>query len=103
LDKEKYYYGPLVLLQELFRNFPGVHDTKLIFGLIPDTENRIEQEKPIAAPRVGLNPKHNEVMYEKNYRFLVMAKKKHAEKTRIYEAMKKSGKYTKKELDNIWG
>lgn len=102
LNKDEYHYGPLVLLQELFSNFPDIHNTHLELGLIPDAENSIEREKPIAAPRIGLNPKHDQVFYEKNYRFLVMPKKKHGEKTRIWEAMEKSG-YSKEQCDNIWG
>ncbi len=103
LTEKNYYYGPLVLLQKLFNNFPNVNDTNLSFGLIPYTENSFSYEVPIAAARVGLNPKHDKVMYSKNYRFLIMPKRKHADKTRIAEAMKKSGKYTQKEIDNIWG
>ena len=62
----------------------------------------LKEEIIIAAPRVGLNEENNPDMYEKLYRFLIFPKLKHAEKTRIAEAMKKGGK-TEEEIKEIWG
>jgi len=102
-DKEKKYcYGPLNCILEIFSNLSSIYKPEMYFCLIPATEGQIEIEKPICAPRVGLNPGKDTVMYNKYYRFLVMPKQKHADKTGIVEAMKNQ-KYSEAEINNIWG
>lgn len=103
IENGEYHYGPLKLLVELFGQFPEVYGTNHTFGLIPAEKDQFKREDPIAAPRVGLNPKTDIDMFEKNYRFLIMPKKQHADKTKIAEAMKGSRKYTQNEINNIWG
>lgn len=102
INNKKYYYGPLNCILELFSNLSSIYETKISFGLTPAEENQLEFEKPISAPRVGLNPKIDDGMVKKNYRFLIMPKQKHAEKTLIAEAMK-SQEYPEDEIKNIWG
>jgi hypothetical protein len=62
-------------------------------------------EKPIAAKRVGLNPiKDPDLkMHPALYRFLIMPKSKHADKTGIEEAMTNSKKFTPEQIKAIWG
>ena len=72
------------------------------FCLIPATDRMFEIEKPIQALRVGLSPEKDPVMCNKYYRFVVMPKQKHADKTGIVEAMKNQ-KYSEAEIRNIWG
>jgi hypothetical protein len=101
IQSNEYIYGPLVCVQELFKNFPTVFNSEINFGLIPAKENQIVKEKLIRAPRVGLNPQKDPEMWDKLYRFLVMPKQKHADKTRIYDAMKAQG-FSEIECNNIW-
>ncbi|MBM3436131.1 MAG: hypothetical protein FJY07_07975 [Bacteroidetes bacterium] len=103
IGNNKYTYGPLQILTEIFGSFPGIHDTNLKFGLIPDEAGILKYEEPIAAPRIGLNPKHDPDMATRNYRFLIMPKRKHADKTGIVKAMEEQGKYTQEEINGIWG
>lgn len=100
--KEEYHYGPLKLLTEIFSHLDSIYESEFSIGLVFDTNNKIEFEKPIAAPRVGLNPQKNPDMYENLYRYLVMPKYKHAEKTKIAEAMQKQ-KIDENEIKKIWG
>jgi len=100
--EEIYFYGPLNCVQELFVNFPTIFNTEINFGLIPVNEDQIVKEKVICAPRVGLNSTKNPEMWNKYYRFLVMPKQKHADKTGIIEAMKNQD-FTEVERNNIWG
>jgi hypothetical protein len=102
LDTHKYVYGPIKVVTEVLSSIKNVYYSTLLFGLNPDSEKRIEREIPIAAPRVGLNSLHNQVMHDKFYRFVVMPKMQHANKTEIVEAMKKQG-YSEEESNNIWG
>lgn len=100
--EEMYCYGPLNCVQELFGNFPTIFNTEINFGFIQVNEDQIVKEKVIRAPRVGLNSTKNPEMWNKYYRFLVMPKQKHADKTGIIEAMK-SQDFTEAERNNIWG
>ncbi len=102
-DKDiKYCYGPLNCILEIFSNLSSIYKPEISFCLIRAKEGLFEIEKPIQAPRIGLNPEKDPEMWNKNYRFLVMPKQKHADKTRIIEAMKIQG-YSEIEQNNIWG
>ena len=101
-DDKNYIYGPLSCITEIFSNVKGVYEAKISFGLKPVKEGELIIEKPIAAPRIGLNPTKDTGKYEAFYRYLIMPKKKHAEKSRIAEAMVQQ-KYTDDEIKNIWG
>ena len=101
-DPKRYTYGPLNCLQEIFRNLDSAYKHDYTFGLEETIADLIEFEKPIAAPRVGLNKIRNEEMYDKLYRFLVLPKKKHAEKTKIVNAMIKQG-FSEEKANEIWG
>lgn len=100
--KIKYCYGPLNCILEIFSNLSSIYKPEISFCLIPETEGLFKKEKPIRAPRVGLNPEKDSVMFNKYYRFLVMPKQKHADKTGIVDAMKNQG-IDKAEIKNIWG
>lgn len=102
IQSNEYFYGPLVCVQELFRNFPAIFNTGINFGLIPAKNGQLSFEKLIQAPRVGLKPENNLEMWNKYYRFLIMPKQKHADKTKIFEAMKSQG-FSDDERKNIWG
>lgn len=99
---KRYTYGPLNCLQELFQNLNSVYKQDYTLGIVYADEGKIEYEDPIAAPRVGLNPNKNPEMFDQNYRFLVLPKKKHADKTLIFEAMIRQG-LPKEKADKIWG
>lgn len=86
--KNLYYYGPLNVVAELFRNLESVYRNNFEFGLVPDEHKSLVYEEPICAPRVGLNSDKNPEMYNKPYRFLIMPMQKHAEKGRIIETIK---------------
>lgn len=101
-DGNKYIYGPIKVVTELLSSITSVYYNTFALGLIPDKEKIIQREKPIAAPRVGLNSKNDSTMHDKLYRFLVMPKMQHAEKTNIAEAMKQQ-RFTDIEINNIWG
>jgi hypothetical protein len=96
-----YTYGPINCLTELFKNIGSVYKGTTSFGLEKDTQKRIAVEKPIAAPRVGLNETKDPAMHAKLYRFLVLPANKHANKTIIADAMKQQG-YTEEEVKAIW-
>ncbi len=100
--ENNYTYGPLNCVTELFSNIGHIYETNLSFGLVSAKPNDFEAEKPIPAPRVGLNPNKDKDKYEAFYRFLIMPKRKHAEKTKIAEGMKQQG-YSDIEINNIWG
>ncbi|HAH25010.1 MAG TPA: hypothetical protein DCL77_14860 [Prolixibacteraceae bacterium] len=99
---EKYCYGPLNCILEIFSNLTSIYKPEMSFCLIPAIEGMFIVEKPICAPRVGLNPEKDPIMYAKHYRYLVMPKQKHADKTAIVEAMKNQN-YPEAEINNIWG
>ncbi len=101
LESKIYTYGPLNSVTELFSNLSNVYNRDFTFGLTEDTGKTIEIETPISAPRIGLNPKTAPHMYDKCYRFLVMPKQKHAEKTKIAEAMLRQG-YDEDKINGIW-
>lgn len=103
LAGKKYIYGPLNSITEIFSNIKSVYASDISFGLIYDKNERLEFEKPISAPRVGLNPLNNSGMYDKFYRFLIMPGQKHAEKTKIEEGMKQQKIYSENEIKKIWG
>ena len=102
IQSNEYFNGPLVCVQELFRNFPAIFNTEINFGLIPAKNDQLNSEKLIRASRVRLNPDKNPEMWNKYYRFLIMPKEKHADKTGIAEAMKKQG-IDEAEIKKIWG
>lgn len=102
IQSKEYIYGPLVCVQELFKNFPTIFNREINFGLIPAEENLFEKEKLIRAPRVGLNPQKDPEMCGRFYRFLVMPKQKHSDKTRIFAAMETQS-FSEIERNNIWG
>ena len=102
IDTNEYFYGPLVCIQELFRNFSTIFNTEINFGLVPSKNNQVIEEKIIRAPRVGLNPTKNPEMWNELYRFLIIPKLKHADKTKIFDAMKLQG-FSEEECKNIWG
>jgi hypothetical protein len=100
--EEKYCYGPLNCIVEIFSNLSNIYKPEMSFCLIPATQELFKKEKPICAQRVGLNPDKNPEMWNKYYRFLIMPKEKHADKTGIVEAMKNQN-YSEAEIKNIWG
>lgn len=100
--QEKYCYGPLNCITEIFSNLTSIYKPEMSFCLIPAIKGMFKIENPICAPRVKLNPEKNPEMCVKNYRFLVMPKQRHADKTRIVEAMK-SQKFEEAEINNMWG
>lgn len=105
-DTDGYFYGPIVSVAELFGNLGDIRESSFAFGLIPAKDYQLEYEKPIAAPRVGLNPNNphmdSKKYHDAFYRFLIMPKRKHGEKYKIAEAMKTQG-CTPEEIDKIWG
>ena len=102
IDNGDYIYGPLNCVTELFSNIENIYETKLSFGLIPVDQSDVKIENPIAAPRVGLNPLKDIDKHKALYRYLIMPKRKHAEKTIIVESMLQQG-YPADEINNIWG
>lgn len=102
INEKKYIYGPINCVTELFSNLGNIYQNNFSFGLIPAKENDFELENPIAAPRVGLNPEKDKNIVNSFYRFLIMPKQKHTDKSKIAEAMKKQ-KYSDLEIKNIWG
>lgn len=105
IKDDNYIYGPLNCATEIFNAVGNIYEKGITFGLIASWENNseIEIEIPIAAPRVGLNPQKDKVYSERFYRFLIMPKRKHAEKTRIAEAMRQNKKYSEVMINSIWG
>lgn len=98
----RYIYGPLNCLQSLFTEFGHITKHQIAFGIERAGLGVLEPEKVIAAPRVGLNPQKQPEMIDKLYRFLILPKQKHAEKTKIYDAMEKQG-FSDAERRAIWG
>jgi hypothetical protein len=101
-ENDYYTYGPLNCVTELFSNVKNIYESNLSFGLIPAKEFDFIIEKPIASPRIGLNPQRDNKKYEALYRFLILPKQKHAEKTEIAESMRQQG-CSENEINNIWG
>lgn len=101
IQKEHYIYGPLNSVGELLSNLPPLYHHRFDFGLSPAATQQLAHEKPIAAPRVGLNPDKDPEKYHALYRFLIMPKRKHANKTQIVESMIKQG-YSEEEANAIW-
>jgi hypothetical protein len=102
IKDRKYVYGPLNSVTEIFSNIKSVYGTTFSFGLIRANSKKIGFENPIRAPRVGLNPNKDLKAFKSFYRFLIMPKQKHAEKSKIAEGMKQQ-KYTDEEINKIWG
>ncbi len=102
LEGKNYIYGPLKCVTELFRNLPNVLLNNISFGLTKANFPDSMKEEPIAAPRVGLNPAKDKEKCEALYRFLIMPKYKHAEKTKIEESMIKQGA-SPDDAKKIWG
>lgn len=102
IKSKEFIYGPLKTVTELFSNLPSIYETKLTFGLIPVTNGQLEFEQPICAPRVGLNREKDSGMMDNYYRFLIMPKQKHVEKTRIADAMREQG-FSDNDIKQIWG
>jgi hypothetical protein len=100
---DNYIYGPLNCVTEVFSNINNIYEKGISFGLVPSKNSKIEIENPIAAPRVGLNTQIDKAKHDALYRFLIMPKYKHAEKTKIAEGMKQQGRYSEEEIKNIWG
>ena len=98
----KYIYGPIKIIAEIFSNVASAFETNISFGLLRTDNKFLASEKPIKAPRVGLNEKTNLDMYHELYRYLIMPKQKHAEKNRISESMKKQG-FSEEVINKIWG
>jgi len=104
IEPEKHYiYGPLNVVSEIFKNFGSLNEKEIRIGLAESFASAGPQEIPIAARRVGLNPEKDKKMYDALYRFLIMPKQKHADKTGIVEIMEKSGKYSTEQIKGIWG
>jgi hypothetical protein len=101
-EGKNYIYGPLNCVTELFRNLPNVLLNNISFGLTKADFPDSMKEKLIAAPRVGLNPAKDKEKCEALFRFLIMPKYKHAEKTKI-EASMKLQPFDDHEIKNIWG
>jgi len=101
IKKDKYIDGPLNSLTEVFSNIDSIYSTNLKFGM-KKTDSELVYEKPISAPRVGLNPEGDSGMYKNFYRFLIMPKHKHAEKTKIAEGMRQNN-YSADEIKGIFG
>jgi hypothetical protein len=99
IDTDTYIYGPLKIITELFSNYRSVYNDSYSFGIV--RSNDIKYEKPIAAPRIGLNKTKNPEMFDKFYRFLIMPREQHAEKTNIESDMKKQN-YSEIEIKSIW-
>lgn len=102
LKGKNYVYGPINCITELFSNLPNIYNSnsRISFGLIEAKDSDFIKEKPIAAPRVGLNPVKDEAKCNALYRFLVMPKYKHAEKSKIEKSMGEQ-EYSKEEIKNI--
>lgn len=101
VDNGTYINGPLKTVTELFGSFDSIFLKNFEFGLIPDVENKIEIDKPLKAPRVGLNPKKDPDAFNKLYRYLVMPQHEHKDKTQIYNALIEQG-YLPEEANVIW-
>ena len=102
IENGGYTYGPINVLTEVFSNMNAFEGTLTLRLESAIKDDIIIPEKPIAAPRVGLNSKKDKETSEKLYRFLILPKKKHANKTQITEAMRLNG-YTETDIDQIWG
>lgn len=101
-EPHNYVYGPINCLTELFSTFDQIYRQDVSFGLFKDTSGIISFEEPISAPRVGLNKSKNQIMHDKLYRFLVLPKKKHADKGIIEKAMRLKD-YPEDQIKKIWG
>lgn len=99
-----YVYGPITCAAKLFEGLNSVLLHDFSFGLAKDETGLIaDREAPIAAPRVGLRIDKNPAMFTKLYRFLILPKKRHADKTAIEQAMRVNGRYSEEEIKRIWG
>lgn len=98
-----YIYGPIRCLTDFFSNLPSVYGSECYFGLVEAEHGEFVTEKPIAAPRVGLNPAKDKDYYNALYRFLIMPRRMHAEKYRIAEAMRQQGGYSDEEIRLVCG
>lgn len=99
---DQYIYGPLNAVNELFAGIGRCACQTIEFGLVPDNGQN-KEERPIAARRVGLNPEKDPVRFRALYRFLIMPKEKHADKTGLEQVMRASGHYSEQEIRSIWG
>ena len=102
LKSGNYTYGPLNSLTEIFSNILSIYEIKLSFGLFPAEYGQLDFELPICAPRVGLNQEKDTGMFKNFYRFLIMPKQKHAEKTKIADTMRQQG-FSVNDINKIWG
>jgi hypothetical protein len=99
-EAERYIYGPINVVTELFSNLDSISKGNFDFGIIE--EDSFQKEVIIKAPRVGLNQTKQPEKYNSLYRFLIMPKKKHSEKRRIAESMKEQN-IDEETINKIWG
>lgn len=85
-ESERYVYGPLNVITELFSNLKEISKGSFDFGILES--NFFKFERLIKAPRVGLNPQKQPEKYSELYRYLIMPKRKHADKTKIAASMR---------------
>jgi hypothetical protein len=102
IKSAEYIYGPLNVVSALFNSFGIVNLHEIPIGLVKVAEDTLKVENPIAARRVGLNKDKDPETWAALYRFLIMPKEKHADKTGIAEVMESSGR-TASEIKSIWG
>lgn len=102
LTDQEYIYGPLNSVTEIFKNIKNVYKSEFTFGLSFAEKDKLEFEDPISAPRVGLNPEKDNGKFNCFYRFLILPKQKHAEKSKIVQGMKQQQKYSEEEINEIW-
>jgi hypothetical protein len=97
----KYIHGPLKTVTELFSNLGTAYSSPFQFGLVPDSNNSLDSERVFKAPRVGLNPEKDKESFNQNYRFFIMPKEEHKDKTIIYESLISQG-FSEEDARIIW-
>ena len=103
ISDRTYVYGPLRCITEFFGNLPSVYESECVIGLVEAAPGEFVAERPVAAPRVGLNPAKDKGHYGAFYRYLIMPRRMHAEKYRIAEAMRQQGGYSEEEIKLVCG
>lgn len=88
INTGEYYYGPIVCVSKIFSTIGNVFNPSFELKIEPK-KHKWERQEILMGPRVGLNPVHSQKFYEAPYRHLIFPKKKHAEKSRIFNALEK--------------
>lgn len=110
LNEKKYFNGPLICVQELFKGFGSVNNDKMQYFYIAEIQDKMgalmEEQNVYYSRRVGLNKKVDKSeggrFYNGMYRFFINPKETQKDKGNIAVDLLEQGK-SKKDINDLFG